>query len=243
MKRSAGARLPCAASTSDATRDSVESSAGREVLATSAPVVFSVPAKSSSPACLSTGTDSPVIGAWSTLDVPDSTVASSGIRSPGRIAIRAPTSTVSTSTSRSPPSTITRARAGARSISDATVRRLRSSAIASKPVPTANSTSTHAPSAYSPIPTAPTAASAISTFMSRRRRPRASTAARAIGQPPTTIESRYSGSATTRGADASDATTASASRPTDSVVDSARASRRQNGVGSVLVRRTAGCAR
>jgi hypothetical protein len=63
MKRSAGARLPWAASTSDATRESVDSWAGRDVRATSAPVVFRVPANSSSPACLSTGTDSPVIGA------------------------------------------------------------------------------------------------------------------------------------------------------------------------------------
>ena len=70
MKRSAGARLPWACSTSEATRESVESAAGRVARAMSAPVVFSVPANSSSPGALSTGTDSPVIGAWSTLECP-----------------------------------------------------------------------------------------------------------------------------------------------------------------------------
>ena len=54
------------------------------------------------------------------------------------------------------------------------------------------------------MPTAPTAASAISTFMSSERRAARPTAARAIGQPPTAIDARYSGSATARGAPASD---------------------------------------
>ena len=51
------------------------------------------------PAALSTGTDSPVIGAWSTLECPAITSASSGIRSPGLHAISAPTGTAATSTS------------------------------------------------------------------------------------------------------------------------------------------------
>jgi hypothetical protein len=128
-------------------------------------------------------------------------------------------------------------------MSEATVRRLRSSAAASSPVPRAKSTSTHAPSAYSPIATAPIAASAISTFMSRRARRSASAAARAIGHPPTAIDTRYSGSATTRGADASDAITPASSRTIASVVESARASRRQKGLASSAPRRVAGCAR
>ena len=94
------------------------------------------------------------------------------------------------------------------------------------------------------MPTAPTAASAISTFMSRLPRRTATAAARAIGQPPTAIESRYSGSDTARGAEAIDDATARSSRSTAAVVDTARRSRRQNGAWPVArPRRSAGRAR
>src|SRR3954447_25150890 len=87
------------------------------------------------------------------------------------------------------------------------------------------------------MPTAPTAASVISTFMSSERRRSAASAARAIGQPPTAIDARYSGSATSRDALASVATTATASSAIDSVVETVRASRRQNGTVGSLGRR------
>ena len=94
------------------------------------------------------------------------------------------------------------------------------------------------------MPTAPRAASVISTFMSRLRRRSAASAARAIAQPPTAIDARYSGSATARDAPASVATTAAARSATDAVVETVRASRRQNGAtGSLVRRRVTGAAR
>jgi dolichol-phosphate mannosyltransferase len=51
------------------------------------------------------------------------------------------------------------------------------------------------------MPTAPTAASVINTFMSSERRSSAPHAARAIGHPPTTTDTKYKGSATARGAE------------------------------------------
>ena len=68
-------------------------------------------------------------------------------------------------------------------------------------------------------------------------------AARAIGQPPTTIEIRYSGSATAREAPPSVAATATASRTTEATVDTLRASRRQNGACGSPRRRRSGSAR
>ncbi len=76
--------------------------------------------------------------------------------------------------------------------------------------------------------------------MSRVRRRSAVSAARATGQPPATIESRYSGSATARGAPASDATTATSSAATAIDVDSARGVRRQNGTALSAARCPAG---
>ena len=148
-----------------------------------------------------------------------------------------PTATSATGTRRSEPASMIRASAGASSASASTERRVRSSANVSSVVPSANSTSTQAPSAYAPMPTAPTLASAISTFMSRTRRRSAIVAARATGQPPTAIESRYTGSATSLGAESSVATTAEARIRHASTVETARASRRQNGWSDRAARR------
>ena len=62
-------------------------------------------------------------------------------------------------------------------------------------------------------------------------------------QPPTAIDNSYSGSAPSRGAESNAAITATRSRITDALVDTARASRRQNGVSSSTMRRPAGWAR
>ena len=240
MNRSLGARLACASAVSRATRASVVSDAVAVVRIVSEPNALSVPAKTASPTALSTGTDSPVSADSSRLDAPSTMTPSSAIRSPGRTRSAVPGAIVATATVRSTPSTSTCASSGASSLSASTDRRVRSSASASRVVPTANRTSTQAPSARSPIPTAPIAASAMRTFMSRVRRRSAVSAARATGQPPTTIESRYSESATARGAPVSDATTAASSAATAIDVDRARGVRRQNGTSPSVARCPAG---
>ena len=58
-----------------------------------------VPAKTSPPGALSTGADSPVMGAWFTADRPLVTRPSTGMRSAGRTSTVAPTGTCSTGTS------------------------------------------------------------------------------------------------------------------------------------------------
>ena len=63
------------------------------VLTSSAPSPLIVPAKTSSSGPLSTGTDSPVIGDWSTAEWPDATRPSTGMRSPGRTSTTCPTGT------------------------------------------------------------------------------------------------------------------------------------------------------
>ena len=62
----------------------VVSVAGFVVRTWRAPCSLSVPANTSAPAVLSTGMDSPVIGAWFTLELPEVTSPSTGIFSPGR---------------------------------------------------------------------------------------------------------------------------------------------------------------
>ena len=63
------------------------------------PVVLSVPAKTSSPALLSCGTDSPVTGASLSEVAPLRMTPSSGTRSPGRMRMCWPSCTVETDTS------------------------------------------------------------------------------------------------------------------------------------------------
>ncbi len=83
----------------------------------------------------------------------------------------------------------------------------------------------------------------MSTFMSSERRRSPASAARAIGQPPTAIESRYSGSATVRGAPARSTPTAIASTAAATNVETVRASWRQNGTRGAPRRRSTGRAR
>ena len=85
-----------------------------------------LPAKTSSPTAFSTGTDSPVIGAWFTLEAPPSTRPSTGIFSPGRTSTTSPTRTSSAGTVSSAPARLIRASLGASAISARMAPRARS---------------------------------------------------------------------------------------------------------------------
>ena len=130
-----------------------------------------VPANTSSPGSLATGTLSPVIGAWSTSLVPATTRPSSGMRSPGRTMKRVPTGASAAAISRSSP-VADRARTvgGVRSSSAATARRARPTLQLSSASERANRKATVAASSHSPMAIAPATAITISRFMSGRRR-------------------------------------------------------------------------
>ena len=91
-----------------------------------APWPLMVPANTSSPGCLSTGSDSPVIGAWLTSLAPATTRPSSGIFSPGRTRRRSPSTIWSTGTRISVPLRTTAASGGVRSMSARMALRARS---------------------------------------------------------------------------------------------------------------------
>src|SRR5659263_333089 len=61
------------------------SEAGLVVRTSSVPFPFRLPARTGEPGAFDTGTDSPVIGAWLTKEVPSLTIPSTGIRSPGTV--------------------------------------------------------------------------------------------------------------------------------------------------------------
>ena len=97
-------------------RASVVSCAALVVAISSAPSPLIVPANTSDPSVIVTGTLSPVIGAWFTSLAPATTRPSSGILSPGRTMTCVPTGTSATGSSRSAPSGyFTRAIGGASS--------------------------------------------------------------------------------------------------------------------------------
>jgi len=98
MKRWLGARLAWASSTMWMMRLRVLSAARRVTRTSSAPAPLIVPAKTSSPAALSTGTLSPVTGAWLTAELPPRMTPSIGMRSPGAIRIVSPTARSPTGT-------------------------------------------------------------------------------------------------------------------------------------------------
>ena len=139
-----------------------------------------VPANTSSPGCLSTGSDSPVTGAWLTSLSPALTTPSSGIFSPGRddhdVADRA----------RRPPARAARRRRGGparRRASDPSARgsrRARARACAPRAAARARTgTRPTPPSDHSPSAIAPATATSISTLMSSDARPRSDMPARA----------------------------------------------------------------
>jgi len=71
-----------------------------------------VPAKTEEPTATSTGMDSPVMGDWSTLELPWTTTPSAGILSPGRTTTRSPTRRASMGTRTHSPPRRTRAAVG-----------------------------------------------------------------------------------------------------------------------------------
>ena len=99
--------------------------AARVATISSAPIWLSVPANTLSPACFSTGTDSPVRLLWSTSDVPRSTLLLMVNASPGLTITVSPTRTSSAATSSSRPSRRTSARAGRSSMSARSACRVR----------------------------------------------------------------------------------------------------------------------
>ncbi len=101
------------------------SDSGRSTRAKIRPLPLSVPAMSSSPGRLSTGASSPVRVDSSTSVTPSVTVASAGIRSPGKSSKASPVSRLATSTKE--PSG-RRACVGAPAMSASTARRVRSKA-------------------------------------------------------------------------------------------------------------------
>ena len=151
-------------------RASVESARRRVTATVSAPWPLMVPANTSSPSVFSTGSDSPVIGAWLTSERPFLTMPSSAIFSPGLTIIKAPGSTCSMSRCRSPRSSRTRTSVEARSRSFPIAFLARSRLCASSHCAAANSETTIAASSNWRIAIAPMTATTISTLMSSERR-------------------------------------------------------------------------
>ncbi len=104
MKASVFAFLAAEFSTSSKILETVDSSNGRLTRICSRPVRLMQPLRTSSPGFASRGSGSPVRAEVLTLELPSSTVPSSGIFSPGRTAMVSPTCTSSGSTRRRLPS-------------------------------------------------------------------------------------------------------------------------------------------
>ena len=176
-----------ACSTSATMRATTESAAARPTRTRSAPVPLSVPANTSSPGCLTTGSGSPVIEAWSTSPAPSSTAPSAPIRSPGRTTTRSPTASSAVSTTSSTPSGRSRvARSGARSSRARTESAVRRVTNASNAPEVAKMTINRAPSNTCPIAAAASAATIISRSTSSDRSRSARSPASAGSQPPVT---------------------------------------------------------
>lgn len=162
-----------------------DSADGRCTWASSAPAPLTVPAYTSSPGCLATGSGSPVMLAWSTSLAPSTTTASAPIRSPGRTRITCPTTRSAAAMVSSVPSSRTRvARSGARSSSARTESAVRAVANASSAPEVAKMTISSAPSKACPMPTAPSAATIISRSTSRVLPRSARSPASAGSHPP-----------------------------------------------------------
>ena len=113
-----GALLALASSTRRMICASVVSSPTRSARHFKKPALFTVAETTWSPACFSTGTLSPVMAASSTLELPSSTMPSTGTRLPGFTRKMSPFCRLSVGTSFSCPSPVTRiATLGARFIS------------------------------------------------------------------------------------------------------------------------------
>ena len=93
IRRSTAARPAWASRTWATIRDIKESLTGPQASISSVPSPLTVPAYTGSPGPRSTGTDSPVIVFWSTLERPLTTLPSIGIVSPARTRTRSPART------------------------------------------------------------------------------------------------------------------------------------------------------
>ena len=169
MKRWVGARTLCACSIMRMMRWMVVSCTSRVTSTISAPLPLTVPANTSSPGSFSTGTLSPVIGAWLTALCPVSIFPSIGMRSPAFMRIRSPRRSISTGIVSSLPALIRTACAGARSFSSSSTRRARSAVKPSSASAMAKRKIRVAASAVSPITTAPIPAMVISRLMLKSR--------------------------------------------------------------------------
>ena len=169
-------------------RASVLSPAGLVTRTVSEPSPLMVPAKTVDPVVFSTGTDSPVMGAWLTLEAPATTSPSKGMRAPLRTRIRSSTRTSAAAVSSVLPSSFNfTAVVGASSSSEATARLARVTLQVSSSSAKAKRKTTAAPSAASPMAHAPATATVMRTFMSNRNR---RTEARAPGRtsaPPVNV--------------------------------------------------------
>ncbi len=132
-----------------------------------------LPAQTLSPGALSTGTLSPVMGAWFTLLWPAMTSPSSGMRAPGATRTRAPVGTSAVGTVRLwPLGCSTSVVSGARRSRLRMARRARSMARSSMRSAAAYKAMTMAASGHWPIRKAPVTATAISAWMPNCRRAR-----------------------------------------------------------------------
>ncbi len=96
VQRCVGDFCACALSTSCCTRARVLSRASLETRISRAPSPFKLPAKTPDCGPTSTGSDSPVTGAWFTIDRPANTAPSTGMRSPALTITISPISSEST---------------------------------------------------------------------------------------------------------------------------------------------------
>lgn len=151
-------------------RARVELLAAAVTLYSSEPAWLMVPAKTLSPRVFSTGRLSPVIGAWSMVELPATTSPSRPMRSPGRTRTNAPSSMLFASRSTQLPSaSCTVTRSGVICIRPLMALRARSRDRASINSATVNRNITIAASGHWPISTAPVTAMLIKALMLRLR--------------------------------------------------------------------------
>ncbi len=138
-------------------------------------------ANTTDPGPASTGIDSPVIAAWSTVACPSMTSPSTGICSPGRTTTVSPTRTSPTGTSDSIPPRTTRAVRGAIAVRSRTARRARSVVNRSTESPTRMKSTTTAAVAHCPMASAEATPSVINVWAMIRRRSAARSTFRKTG--------------------------------------------------------------
>ncbi len=168
MNLSAGAFLATESSTSSRTFPTVESSYSLDTFTLRTAEMLTVPETTSSPTETSLGTDSPVRALVSSEDSPDTTIPSRGTFSPGWISMMSSTATSSGSTSSTPSSLTTRAKSGWMSIRSAMDCLVLPTARFSNHSPTWKNSITAAASGYIPMANAPSVATDIRKFSSRK---------------------------------------------------------------------------